>query len=95
MLTSLVILTNNLLGFYLTLIFARVIMSLLVNFGILNGKNTIVSFVHDATAALVDPVTDRLTKLLPFLVFGSVDLSPVALYFIVQILQTVLLSSVL
>lgn len=95
MLTTLVVLLNNLLGAYLTLIFARVVMSILVDFKILNGANAVVAFIHDATAALVDPVTSKLTSLMPFLVFGSVDLSPVALYILVQIVQALLLSLVL
>jgi uncharacterized protein YggT (Ycf19 family) len=95
LLVSLVVLLNDALGFYLTLIIARVIMGLLVNFGILNGTNAVVAFFHDAVAALVDPITAKLTSWMPFLVFGSVDLSPVALYIIVQIVQVGLLSIIL
>jgi len=91
-LISLLVILGNVLGFYLTIIVARVIVHLLVTFNILNTTNTLVTFTHDAVAALVDPVTDKLKVLMPFLVFKSVDLSPVALFLLVQILQAFLIA---
>jgi YggT family protein len=93
-LKGLVLLVNNALGFYLTLIFARVIVSLLINFGILNPNNTVVNIVDKFTGAIVDPVLNLLKKYLPFLVIGSIDISPIVLYLLVEVVQLGLISLV-
>lgn len=93
-LKGLVLLINNALGLYLTLIIARVIISWLINFSILNPSNKIVSVIDEVIGALVDPVLNLLKEYLPFLVIGSIDVSPVVLYFLVQIVQLGLISLV-
>ncbi len=92
---SLVFLVNNILGAYLFVLIARVVLSWLIGFNVLNPSNKLVAIVHDAAAALIDPVLAKIRKVLPFLVIGSIDLSPVVLYFVVQVVQIVLVGMVL
>ena len=47
--------------------------------------NPIVRFLHSAT----DPALYRLRRLLPFLLVGSFDLSPIALLLILSVVQQV------
>lgn len=94
-LTSLVVLINNAIGAYIFVLIARVVLSWLIGFGILNESNKLVSVIHTAAAALIDPVLDFLKKHVPFLVVGAVDLSPVALYLLAQVVQIGLLSLVM
>jgi len=94
MLTLLLVALNNVLAAYLVLIIARGVMGLLVHYGILNATNVIVADVYGLTAILVDPITTRLKALLPFLVQGSIDLSLVALYIVVQLIQAGLLTAI-
>lgn len=94
-LATLVFLVNNVLGAYLFVLIARVVLSWLIGFGVLNGANGLVSGVHEIAAAVVDPALAKMKKVLPFLVVGPLDLSPVALYFLIQALQIVLIGLVL
>lgn len=93
-LKGLVLIVNNVLGFYLTLIVARVILSWLINLGILNGSNKLVALVDSVAGSLVDPAMDFLKKYMPFLVIGTIDISPVVLYILVEVLQVGLISLV-
>ena len=93
-LKGLVLLLNNALGYYLTLIIARVIVSWLINLGVLNPNNTVVNLVDKMSGALVDPVLDTLKRHLPFLVIGAIDISPIVLYIAVEVVQLGLISLV-
>jgi len=93
-LKGLALLANNLLGFYLTLIIARVIVAWLINLHILNGSNKLVSMIDDLVGALVDPALNMLKTHLPFLVIGVIDITPVVLYILVEVVQLGLISLV-
>jgi len=93
-LSGLILLVNNVLGFYLTLIVARVVLTWLINLKILNGSNKLVGLVDSIAGALVDPAMNLLKKYMPFLVIGSIDISPVVLYILVEVVQIGLISLV-
>lgn len=94
-LASLIFLINNILGAYLFVLIARVVLSWLIGFGVLNDSNKLVAIIHDAAAALIDPVLNKLKSVLPFLAVGPLDLSPVVLYVLIQVIQIVLIGIVL
>ena len=93
-LKGLVLLINNVLGYYLTLIIARVIVSWMIGLGILNPNNTVVNLIDKMSGALVDPVLDTIKRYLPFLVIGAIDVSPLVLYILVEVVQLGLISLV-
>ena len=91
---AIVFLINNILGMYIFVLMARIILSWLLGFGILNSSNKFVALIHNASAAMVDPVLAKIRKVLPFLVVGGMDLSPIVLYFLIQVVQIVLIGIV-
>ena len=50
--------------------------------------NPIVRFLHSAT----DPILYRMRRLLPFLQVGAFDLSPIALLFLLSVVQQLVVS---
>ncbi len=50
--------------------------------------NPIVRFLHSAT----DPILYRMRRLLPFLQVGAFDLSPIALLFLLSVVQQMVVS---
>ncbi len=50
--------------------------------------NAIVRFLHSAT----DPILYRMRRLLPFLQVGAFDLSPIALLFLLSVVQQMVVS---
>lgn len=93
--TGLVFLINNLIGAYVYVLIAYVILSWLIGFGVVNSRNPVVAFVNQITDALVEPVVSKLRKLMPFLVVGPIDLSVIALFFILQVVQLGLITLVM
>jgi YggT family protein len=77
------------LNLYWYVILASVIVSWLVTFGVLNTYNSTVRTILDVIYRLTEPALRPLRRILPD--FGSVDLSPVALwlilYFIIRVLE--------
>ena len=64
----------TILDIYSWIIIAAVIVSWLVNFGVLNTYNSIARFVLSALYALTEPVLAPIRRILP--PFGGLDLSP-------------------
>lgn len=93
-LTGLVVLLNNAIGGYIFVLVARIVLSWLIGFHVLNSSNKLVSLIDGIAGALVDPVLAFLRSHMPFLVIGSFDLSAIVLYFLLQVVQLGLLSLV-
>ncbi len=81
-------LIDTVLGIYIMLVFAQVILSWLVSFNVVNTRNRFVYLVGDFLYRVTDPALRPIRRLLPS--FGGIDLSPVVLllglYFIRQLL---------
>lgn len=79
------------LNLYWYVILASVIVSWLVAFGVINTYNSVVRTILDVIYRLTEPALRPLRRVLPD--FGSVDLSPIALwlilYFIIRVLEQV------
>ena len=81
-------LIDTVLGIYIMLVFAQVILSWLVSFNVVNTRNRFVYLVGDFLYRVTDPALRPIRRLLPS--FGGIDLSPVVLllglYFTRQLL---------
>ncbi len=81
-------LIDTVLGIYITLVFAQVVLSWLVSFNVVNTRNRFVYLVGEFLYRVTDPALRPIRRLLPS--FGGIDVSPVvllvALYFIRQLL---------
>ena len=65
-----------------------VIINVLVNFGVVNRYNFVVDFIQNALAQIHEPILNRIRSILPN--FGMLDLSPLALFVLVEIFRVVL-----
>ncbi len=81
-------LIDTVLGIYIMLVFAQVVLSWLVGFNVVNTRNRFVYLVGDFLYRVTEPALRPIRRLLPS--FGGIDLSPVVLllglYFIRQLL---------
>ncbi len=74
---------SNLIQIYILIVIVRCILSFVQP----NMRNPIVQFIREVT----DPPMEGLRKTFPFLVMGGLDLSPIALIFLVRIVGDVLI----
>ena len=81
-------LIDTVLGIFIMLVFAQVVLSWLVGFNVVNTRNRFVYLVGDFLHRVTEPALRPIRRLLPN--FGGFDLSPVVLllglYFIRQLL---------
>ncbi|TAN70742.1 MAG: YggT family protein [Magnetospirillum sp.] len=76
------------LNLYWYIILASVILSWLVTFGVVNTYNSTVRTIIDVIYRLTEPALRPIRRVLPD--FGTVDLSPIALWLIIYFLMGVL-----
>ena len=74
---SILILFDNIVGFYIWILIINAIISWLVAFNILNTSNRFVYSLLDVSYKLTDPPLNFIRKYLPNL--GSIDVSPIVL----------------
>ena len=70
-------LIDTVLGLYITLVFAQVVLSWLVSFNVVNTRNRFVYIVGDLLYRVTEPALRPIRRVLPN--FGGIDLSPVVL----------------
>ena len=70
------------LNILIMLIFARIIMSWLVSFNIMNLRNPIMQQIYYAVQGITEPVMAPVRKIIPPI--GGLDLSPILLFFGIQ-----------
>lgn len=75
---------SNLVQIYILIVIVRCILSFVQP----NMRNPIVQFIREVT----DPPMDGLRKAFPFLSMGGLDLSPIALIFLVRIVGNLLIN---
>ncbi len=81
-------LSIEILGLYKFLIFLFIVMQWLEFFKVVNSYNRVVSILNDILFRLVDPGLRIFKRFLPAV--GGIDLSPIALIFLVYFVQDVL-----
>lgn len=70
-------------------IFIWFVLSLLIQFNVINRYNPYVNRVYAALDGLIDPLLSRIRKYIP--VVGGIDLSPLVLILGIQFLQRLVL----
>lgn len=79
----------NIIGLYLFIIFAWVVASWLIAFGIINVRNPLARNIVGALNALVEPVITPIRRVIP--AFGGLDLSPIILIFALYFIRDMLI----
>lgn len=77
------------LSLYSYLILASAILSWLVAFNVVNTRNDFVRAIWNFLDAVTEPALRPIRKILPNL--GGVDISPVILYFIIILIQKLII----
>ena len=76
---SVLILFDNIVGFYIWILIINAVISWLVAFNILNTSNRFVYSLLDVSYKLTNPPLNLIRRYLPNL--GSIDISPIVLIF--------------
>lgn len=76
---------NTLISLYSFLLIASVVLSLLVNFNIVNARQPLVSAIGEFLYRITEPVLAPIRRRLPDL--GPIDISPVVVLLGLQFLQ--------
>ena len=94
MLDPFILLISAVIRLYSFIIFAWIIMSLLINFDIINRHQPIVSRIYYVLGRLIEPalrpIRRVLGRILPDL--GGIDLSPIVLILLLQFFQNAMFS---
>ena len=81
-------LINTILGIYIAVVVAAVIMSWLIQFNVVNRTNRFVYMLADILYRLTEPIFKRIRRLLPNL--GGLDLSPIIVFLAIYFIRDVL-----
>lgn len=79
---------NSVIGIYVWVVIASVVMSWLVAFNIVNYKNNFIRMSMEFLAVTTEPVLARIRRLLPSM--GGFDFSPLALILCLWFLQAMI-----
>jgi YggT family protein len=82
---------NYIINLYSYVVFAAVIMSFLLVFNVINGRNAVVQTIWSTLNALTEPLLGPIRRMLPD--FGAIDLSPVVLLLGLYFIQSVVLTN--
>jgi len=85
---SLLQLIDLVLWIYFWILFIYVVMGLLINFGVVNAYNRVVSGIYEFLMRVTEPVLRPIRRVLPN--FGPVDLSPLVLAILIWFLRSLL-----
>ena len=85
---SVLILFDNIVGFYIWILIINVVFSWLVAFNILNTSNRFVYSLLDVSYKLTDPPLNFIRRYLPNL--GSIDISPIVLILSLMFLRNLI-----
>lgn len=78
----------NIIGFYIFILFAYVVMSWLIAFNVVNLRNPVAAQIAGALEALTAPVLNPIRKIIPPI--GGLDLSVIVLIFGLWFIQDLL-----
>lgn len=83
---------SGLITMYIYIIFASVILSWLMSFGVVNPHNPTVRAIYQALLAVTEPFLRPIRSILPDL--GAIDISPIVLLLGCQFIQSVVLPNI-
>ena len=84
---SLLYFLQTVLGLYSWVVIASVVMSWLVNFGVINLHNRFVYMIYDLVNRLTEPVFQRVRRVIPPI--GGFDLSPIVVLLAIMLVERV------
>lgn len=79
---------NTIINIYIWILLIQVIMSWLISFRIVNMGNQFVRMVYDVSYRLTEPLLRPIRRIIPHL--GGIDISPVILILLIQLLRNLL-----
>ena len=85
---SLLLLFDNLINFFIWLLIINVVLSWLIGFNILNAQNKFVYLVYEFSYKITTPPLNIIRRYLPN--FGSIDISPVLLIFLLYFIRNLM-----
>ena len=85
---SLLILFDSLLSFFIWILIINVVLSWLIGFNILNAQNKFVYLIYEFSYKITAPPLNIIRKYLPN--FGSIDISPILLIFLLYFIRNLL-----
>ena len=85
---SLLILFDNLISFFIWILIINVVLSWLIGFNILNAQNKLVYLIYEFSYKITAPPLNVIRRYLPN--FGSIDISPVLLIFLLYFIRNLL-----
>ena len=85
---SLLILFDSLLSFFIWILIINVVLSWLIGFNILNAQNKLVYLIYEFSYKITAPPLNFIRRYLPN--FGSIDISPVILIFLLYFIRNLL-----
>ena len=88
MITILFQIAQEILNLYKWAVILAAVISMLVSFNVLDTRNRFVWMVGDFLYRITEPALRPIRRVIP--TFGSIDLSPVALIFLIYIAQMLL-----
>ena len=88
MITILFQIVDQVLNLYRWAVILAAVMSMLVAFNVLDTRNRLVWTIGDFLYRITEPALSRIRRVIPTM--GSIDLSPIALIFLIYIAQMVL-----
>ena len=62
-----------------------VLISVLIQFGIINRYNSIVKMIQSSLAQIHEPILQKLRKFIP--IFGSLDITPIVVFMLIHLLS--------
>lgn len=89
---ELLLFISGLISMYIYIIFASVILSWLMGFGVVNPHNPTVRAIYQALLAVTEPLLRPIRAILPDL--GAIDISPIILLLGCQFIQMVVLPNI-
>tara|TARA_B100000900_G_scaffold242325_1_gene206080 strand:- start:182 stop:460 length:279 start_codon:yes stop_codon:yes gene_type:complete len=85
---SLLILFDNLINFFIWILIINVVLSWLIGFSILNAQNKFVYLIYEFSYKITAPPLNIIRRYLPN--FGSIDISPVLLIFLLYFIRNLM-----
>lgn len=83
--TAIFLLIDQILGFYMFIVVAMIIMSWLYSFGVVPHHNQVINQIMGMLHRLTEPVLGRIRTIIPSI--GGLDLSALALLFAISFLR--------
>ncbi len=78
----------EILRLYWYVVVVWIVMTWLIQFNVINGRNEIVRSIFSLLSQLVEPVLKPIRRRMP--PFGAMDLSPIVLFFAIMLIQFVI-----